>query len=451
MKKKAFKKIFSPRHGMETIKKIVADLNISVGIYDHEGLLIWGEDIKHTAAHSSPIKDEDTEVGLVYSDKHGETVAALLSHLLRSEIEKKYLAYDLLEKYKEINLLYKIAENINAAVDVKETAHFIIGEAINFIKTTHASLMLLDDETGELHVVAGYGLKPEISVQSLNINRIIESVLREGKPRVVNDVVHKENRLSFMCAPLKTRDKIIGVINISHENEIHYTAEDLKFFTSLASQGAMVIENARLYSQLHNTFLATASVLAETVEKRDPYTGGHTKRVMNYALAIGQGLALSENEMTRLRLAAILHDIGKIGVRDRILLKKAELDQEEIKDIKTHTILGEEILKSIDHLDDILPGVRHHHERYDGSGYPDGLAGENIDIAARIIAVADAYDAMTTDRPYREALSHKRAVAEIRKGANTQFDPRVVEVFLKTIDSTENKREESVINGDRAS
>jgi HD-GYP domain-containing protein (c-di-GMP phosphodiesterase class II) len=451
MKGTALKKLFSPRRGVEAIKKIITDLDISVGIYDQEGLLIWGEDIKHTLPHAAPIKDEDTIVGLVYSSKHGETVAAFLSHLLRSEIEKKYLAHDLLEKYKEINLLYKIAENINAAVDVKETAHFIIGEAINFIKTTHASLMILDEETHELHVVASYGLRPDISEQNLNINKIIQSVLQEGKPQVVNDVVFKRNRLSFMCAPLKTRDKIIGVINISHENKIHYTAEDLKFFTTLASQGAMVIENARLYSQLHNTFLGTANVLAETIEKRDPYTGGHTKRVMDYALAIGKGLALSENEMTRLRLAAILHDIGKIGVRDKILLKQSQLDQEEIKNIKNHTILGEDILKSIDHLDDILPGVRHHHERYDGSGYPDGLAGENIDIAARIIAVADAYDAMTTDRPYRGALSHKRAVAEIQKGSGTQFDPKVVDVFLRTINSTKNKREESFINGDRAS
>jgi len=451
MKGTPLTKIFSPRHGVEAIEKIISDLDISIGVYDEDGRFIWGEDLKDTYASASPIKEDDKIVGLVYSKKYAKAVATLLSYLLRSEIEKKYLAHDLLEKYKEINLLYKIAENINAAVDVKETAHFIIGEAINFIKTTHASLMLLDDESHELNVVASYGLRPEISDQNLDINQIIQDVLKEGKPQVVNDVVHNGHRFSFMCAPLKTRDKIIGVMNISHENKVHYTAEDLKFFTTLASQGAMVIENARLYSQLHNTFLATANVLAETIEKRDPYTGGHTKRVMDYALAIGKGLNLSEDEMTRLRLAAILHDIGKIGVRDKILLKQAELDQEEIKNIKTHTVLGEDILKSIDQLDDILPGVRQHHERFDGTGYPDGLAGVNIDIAARIIAVADAYDAMTTDRPYREALSHSRAITEIKKGASTQFDPAVVEVFLNIFTDAENNIEERVINGDYAS
>jgi HD-GYP domain-containing protein (c-di-GMP phosphodiesterase class II) len=208
----------------------------------------------------------------------------------------------------------------------------------------------------------------------------------------------------------------------------------------------MVIENARLYSQLRNTFLATANVLAETIEKRDPYTGGHTRRVMDYALSLGNGLNLNDEEKTRLRLAAILHDIGKIGVRDKILLKTAQLDGEEIKNIENHTILGEEILKGIDHLDDILPGVRNHHERYDGSGYPDGLAGKDIDIIARIIAVADAYDAMTTDRPYRRARSHSQAVAEIKKGSGTQFDPQIVEVFLNIF-----RNGERVYNGNQAS
>jgi HD-GYP domain-containing protein (c-di-GMP phosphodiesterase class II) len=443
---KALKKLFTPRHGAYAINKIVTDLRIKAGVYDTNGSLIWGEDLKGSVPLYADIKADEQVVGRVYCERHTETMATLLSQLLRNEIEKKYLACDLLEKYKEINLLYKIAENINAAVDVRETAHFIIGEAINFIKTTFASLMLLDEETHDLKVIADYGLRPAFSGKPHNIDTIIQDVLTEGKPRVINDLVLEETHFSFMCAPLKTREKIIGVINISHENKVHYTAEDLKFFTTLASQGAMVIENARLYSQLRNTFLATANVLAETIEKRDPYTGGHTRRVMDYALALGNGLNLNDEEKSRLRLAAILHDIGKIGVRDKILLKTAQLDGEEIKNIENHTILGEEILKGIDHLDDILPGVRNHHERYDGSGYPDGLAGKDIDIIARIIAVADAYDAMTTDRPYRRARSHSQAVAEIKKGSSTQFDPQIVEVFLNVF-----MNGERVYNGNQAS
>ncbi len=443
---KALKKLFSPRRGVETINRIIADLQTTAGVYDEQGLLVWGEDLKATVPHSAQIKTDDTVVGTVYSEKYADILAVIFSYLLRGEIEKKYLVSDLLEKYKEINLLYKITESINAAVDLEETAHFIIGEAINFIKTTYASLMLLDEETHTLRVVADYGLKPYIAAQALDTDNIIGDVLRQGKPQVINDLVVDEFHLSFMCAPLKTRDKIIGVMNISHENKVNYTAEDLKFLTTLASQGAMVIENARLYGQLHNTFLGTANVLAETIEKRDPYTGGHTRRVMDYALALGKGLALKEDEMTRLRLAAILHDIGKIGVRDKILLKKSELSREEIKNIENHTILGEEILKRIDHLEDILAGVRQHHERFDGNGYPDGLAGKDIDIVARIIAVADAYDAMTTDRPYRSALSHSRAVEEIKNASSTQFDPEIVDVFLKIFN-----HKEKIFDGHHAS
>jgi putative nucleotidyltransferase with HDIG domain len=443
---KALKKLFSPRHGADIAKKLIENLEITAGVYDEQGLLIWGEDLKATVPRSAQILADDKVVGTVHSDHHTDTLAHIFSYLLRSEIEKKCLVCDLLEKYKEINLLYKITESINAAVDLEETAHFIIGEAVDFIKTTYASLMLLDEETHTLRVVADYGLKPDISSRAPDTDTIIRDVLQQGKPRVINDMVVNGLHLSFMCAPLKTRDKIIGVMNISHENKVNYTADDLRFFTTLASQGAMVMENARLYSQLRNTFLATANVLAETIEKRDPYTGGHTKRVMDYSLALGKGLGLKEEEMTSLRLAAILHDIGKIGVRDKILLKQSGLNQEEIKNIENHTILGEEILKRIDHLDDVLSGVRHHHERYDGKGYPDGLAGGDIDIVARIIAVADAYDAMTTDRPYRSALSHNRAVAEIKKASRTQFDPEIVDVFLNVFDKKEN-----ILDGHRAS
>jgi HD-GYP domain-containing protein (c-di-GMP phosphodiesterase class II) len=435
MNEVTLKKLFSLPKGLKVIEKIVSDLNVELGVYDGDGKLIWGQDCKGSSPSFASIEANDRIAGYVHSDRYSEALASLLTYLLKKEEEENELAQGLSEKNREINLLYHITENINAAINLKEAAQFIIGVAVNYIKTTHASLMLWEEKRQQLETIATHGLKQKLSGSGIDIDRIIFSVLEQGKPRVINDVIHNGNRFSFMCAPLKTRDKIIGVINISHENKIQYTATDLKFFSTLASQAAMVIENARLYSQLRNTFLATANVLVETIEKRDPYTGGHTKRVMDYALEIGKSLLDSEKEMTRLRLAAILHDVGKIGVRDKILLKQSELDQEEIKNIESHTILGEDILKSIEHLDDILPSVRHHHERFDGTGYPDKLAGEQIDLIARIIAVADAYDAMTSNRPYREALSHDQAVSEIKKGRQTQFDPVIVDIFLRIFDN----------------
>ena len=185
------------------------------------------------------------------------------------------------------------------------------------------------------------------------------------------------------------------------------------------------IENARLYDRLKDTFLTTVYTLAETIEKRDPYTGGHTKRVMHYSIAMGEVMGLTGKEIEKLGLSAMLHDVGKIGIRDNVLLKEDKLGDEEFRLIKMHTTYGKEVLKHVKYFKDIIPGVLNHHERYDGKGYPEGLKGEEIDIIARIIAVADAYDAMTTDRPYRKALSYKDATEEIKKCSGTQFDPEI--------------------------
>ena len=191
---------------------------------------------------------------------------------------------------------------------------------------------------------------------------------------------------------------------------------------------------ARLASAAANglgeAFQAMVHGLADTIDKRDPYTGGHTRRVMSYSLAIGRALGLSGIDIINLKLAAILHDLGKIGISDEVLLKSNELSRDEFEHMMLHTVYGAEILNNIAHLKDVIPGVKHHHEQYDGSGYPDGLRGKGIPMIARIIAVADTFDAITTDRPYRKGLSLASAFEELKKSAGTQFDPAVVEAFL---------------------
>ncbi len=192
---------------------------------------------------------------------------------------------------------------------------------------------------------------------------------------------------------------------------------------------AIAIENAHLYEELRETFFDTAEALAETIEKRDPYTGGHTRRVMNYSYTIGKAMGLSKKELDDLRLASILHDIGKIGVRDDILMKEARLTAEENEKMTKHSTYGAEILAHIRQLKDIIPGVRGHHERIDGKGYPDNLRSSDIPLIARIIAVADTFDAMTSDRPYRKAHSPDAALRELIKCSGKQFDAEIVVVF----------------------
>jgi HD-GYP domain-containing protein (c-di-GMP phosphodiesterase class II) len=190
---------------------------------------------------------------------------------------------------------------------------------------------------------------------------------------------------------------------------------------------------------LGEAFHATVHDLADTIERRDPYTGGHTRRVMNYSLAIGKSLELSRMDMINLKLAAILHDLGKIGISDDILLKNEELSRDEFEHMMMHAVYGAEILDRIDHLKDVIPGIKYHHEKYDGSGYPDGLKGKKIPVIARIIAVADTFDAITTDRPYRKGLSFDSAFEELKKSAGSQFDPEVVKAFLNAYNKAGNK------------
>ncbi len=266
---------------------------------------------------------------------------------------------------------------------------------------------------------------------------IAGSVWVSGRAEIVNDV-HSDSRFvngtvgisSLMCAPLKAKDTVVGVIKLGNDLPVMYTAEDLKLFTTLASLAAVAIENASLYEQLQETFYTTVYTLAETIEKRDTYTGNHTKRVMEYSLAIGKTLELPEKDMARLQLGAVLHDIGKIGVRDSVLLKESSLTDEEFEQIKNHPLYGEEIIRGISQLKSAIPGVKHHHEKFSGRGYPDGLKGEEIDITARIISVADSFDAMTTNRPYRKGLSLDEAFEELRKYSGSQFDPEIVDAFF---------------------
>ena len=181
--------------------------------------------------------------------------------------------------------------------------------------------------------------------------------------------------------------------------------------------------------------LQLVKALSEAIEKRDSYTGGHTQRVLKVCMAISDYLQLSPENKRQLMLAAILHDIGKVGIKDQILNKNEVLTKEEFAIMREHPLLGTEILEHIKQLRTIIPGIKHHHEHYNGSGYPEGLKGEEIPLIARIIAVADTFDAMITDRPYQKGMSRDEAVAEITGNAGTQFDAQVLEAFTQALEN----------------
>ncbi|MEE9583052.1 MAG: diguanylate cyclase, partial [Dehalococcoidales bacterium] len=185
--------------------------------------------------------------------------------------------------------------------------------------------------------------------------------------------------------------------------------------------------------------LSIIYALAATIDAKDSYTYGHSRKVSEYAAAISEALKLSQDKITILRSAGLLHDIGKVGVPDSILNKKAPLADDEWKPIKAHPELGVEILRHLIDLVNCLPAIMHHHEHYDGGGYPAGLKGDKIPLEARILAVADAYDAMTSPRPYREQLPSSAAISELKRSSGTQFDPELIDIFCKIIQPSQPK------------
>ncbi|MBI4746585.1 MAG: HD-GYP domain-containing protein, partial [Deltaproteobacteria bacterium] len=228
------------------------------------------------------------------------------------------------------------------------------------------------------------------------------------------------------------------------EEEIAVPAMDrvfnAKFFLVRDADGAYlyslhilqdVTERKKAEKDLHDLFLAAMESLASAIEAKSPWTRGHSERVADYALKIGAGMELPDDELEKLRIAALLHDIGKIGTDDGILDKPGKLTGAEYDSIKRHPGKGAEMLAPIRQLHDIIPWIRGHHERFDGTGYPDGLRGEDIPLYARILAVADTFDSMTAERPYRTTPGKAQALEEIQRHAGTQFDPRMVEAFLR--------------------
>ena len=237
---------------------------------------------------------------------------------------------------------------------------------------------------------------------------------------------------SLLCMPLRGEEGVLGaVVVLRLAPRRGFRESKRKLLSVLTDRAAAALENARLYEDLQYTFKQTIQALANILEDRDPYTRGHSERVSKYARMIARGMGLSDEEVERIADSALMHDIGKLGIRFEELNKADPLTESEYEMFKSHTTRGKWILEPIEFLHPLIPGVYHHHERWDGRGYPQGLEKEDTPLMARILAVADTYDAMTSHRAYRRALPHEVAMREIEDCAGTQFDPQVVEVFVE--------------------
>jgi len=252
---------------------------------------------------------------------------------------------------------------------------------------------------------------------------------------------------NFIAAPVILMRGLSGIIVAADKENADFKDADVQTLLHIGNQAAVAVENTHLRQKLQNAYLGTVSVLADAMEAKDPYTQGHCEMVSRYARRIGRRLDLGEQELSIVGYAALLHDIGKIGVSDGILNKPGALLPAERDLVRSHVRIGHDLIRHVPALTVVADAVLHHHEWYDGTGYPDGLQGDQIPIAARIVGVVDSYGAMVTRRSYKEAFGEDYARAELRRCAGSQFDPQIVETFLQVLaDPTSEVTEEDEEN-----
>ncbi len=343
---------------------------------------------------------------------------------LRTALELRRIRHEK-EQLSDLVFMYQFSQAIAASLDIHAQIEQITLFVGRRFVPAHIGLSLIDSDHEAL--VALIGLHPG---QSETLDHIGEATLRTRHRQLVGVPPATGERLIEVC--LRSHDQPIGVLSLARSAEQPpFDAAERHLIEIFASQIAASLDNARLYHALKDQYEQMIAALAGAIEARDSYTYGHSRQVTRYAVRLAMELGLSDQDIERIRYAGLLHDIGKIGVRDDVLLKPGALSPEEFAQMRLHPQIGVRILEQIRGLRDILPIIAAHHERVDGNGYPLGLRGEEIPLGARILAVADAFEALTADRAYRPAMDPEQALQVIQRGSGRHWDAAVVEAFVR--------------------
>lgn len=374
-------------------------------------------------------------------------LAVIIQEALRARVSEIYLNQQLKQKNLREETLFELHQRLMGSLVLEE----LLQEMLLFIKDSlgyhNCAILLFNEDQTRLKIMAAINYPADI-VSSIEITPeqgITGYAVRHDEvvivPNVLKDPRYIQSSLearSEMAIPLRIHKHVIGALDVESEKENFFSEHDRMILEPFAHILAVAIENSRLYRELEqknidlkDMYFQTVEALAEAVEVKDPYTSGHVHRSALYGEILARRLGMEESEVENVKLACILHDIGKIGIPGRILSKEEGLTREEKKIMEKHTEIGVQIIRGIKQLRGVVPLLASHHEHFDGSGYPKGLQGDEIPLGARIVAVVDAYDAMITDRPYKTGITTMDAIEELHIAKGIQFDPYVVDSFIE--------------------
>ena len=366
-------------------------------------------------------------------DQHKENYV-----LINKELKKQILS---------MKTLFAVSQDLNRRLDLDDMINGLALSLIGELQISSMAFFGLRRETDDHFTLQGLKGFDKERIADLELHRDCRltewvqethrprKLARNGDARWVERLPDIRLALFEYVTPIIIKQTLKGLVFTGPKlNGNEYKSFELDLLASLTNSVGTAMEHARLFEELENTYISTVKALMSIVEAKDAYTKGHTERVADYSVALARKMRLDREKLRHLRYAAVLHDIGKLVIYERVLNKTGSLDEDEWELLKSHPVIGASIIENMEFLAGAVPLVRHHHEHFDGGGYPNGLAGEKIPLGARIIAVADAYDAMTTDRPYRAALSKKVAINTMKEKAGTQFDERVVENFVELVE-----------------
>ncbi|MCC6579208.1 MAG: HD domain-containing protein [Phycisphaeraceae bacterium] len=371
--------------------------------------------------------------------------ARLLLGMLRDQVrlgalehELDALSGQLANTYEELSLIYQISGGMRINRRPAEFFKQACLDVLEVIGVRGIGVCLPCGCNPDAHTVI-YGA---LSLPSELTGRLGDELLRvlvERKSAAMINDLAQDQRFAWLApfagrmiaVPLQRQDKILGCLFGLDKLGGEFDSVDLKLLSAIANESAIYLENARLFEDVHDLMMGMLHSLTSAVDAKDAYTCGHSERVALLSRTLAKQAGMGDAEVERIYMAGLLHDVGKIGVPESVLQKTGRLTVEEFEQMKKHPRIGARILRDIKQVQDIIPGVLYHHERYDGKGYPTNLAGEQIPLMGRVICLADCFDAMTSNRTYRKALPLEVALAEIRRCAGTQFDPRLAECFLE--------------------